>query len=113
MAVTHESSFPEDVKKLVEPAISDSRSFRDSTPLTLRGLRHLVLSLDRIDGRNHFVDGCVPLDSSEPLLAVQQHCGEPTLAHFAVTVAFDVTLATPNHGEHALDGIRRVQALAQ
>ena len=48
-----------------------------STPLTLRGLRHLVLSLDRIDGRNHYVDGCVPLDSSELLFAVQQHSGEP------------------------------------
>ena len=34
-----------------------------STPLTLRGLRHLVLSLDRIDGRNHYVDGCVPVPS--------------------------------------------------
>ena len=103
----------EDVKELVETIISDSWSFPALRPLTLRGLRHLVLSLDRIDGRNHYVDGCVPLDSSELLFAVQQHSGEPSLAHFAVTVAFDVALATTNHGEHTLYRIRRVQALAQ
>ena len=69
--------------------------------------------MDRIDGSNDLVDGCVPLDSFELLLAVQKHGSEPSLAHLAATVAFDVALATANHGEHALDRIRRVQALAQ
>ena len=83
------------------------------THVTSGGLGQFVLSLGCIDGSNHYVDGCVPLDSSEPLFAVQQHGGEPSLAHLAVTVAFDIALATPHHGEHALDRIRRMQALAQ
>ena len=59
----------------------------------------------------NYVDGCVPLPSEPLLFAVQQHSGE--FAGVAVTVAFDVALATTNHGEHTLYRIRRVQALAQ
>ena len=40
--------------------------------VTSGGLGQFVLSLCRIDGSDHYVDGCVPLDSSESLFAVQQ-----------------------------------------
>ena len=59
----------EDVQKLVETVMSDSWSFPDVTPVTSGGLGQFVLSLGRIDGSNHYVDGCVPLDSFEPLFA--------------------------------------------
>ena len=43
---------------------------------------------------------------------MKQHGCKPSLGHSAVAIAFDISLAVPDGGKHALDGIRASHGLS-
>ena len=52
-------------------------------------------------------------DGSKPVLTMETHCGQPSLRHGTAPIPFDVAFALPHRREHAFNGIRGVQSLAQ